>query len=62
MGLIKFIFGSFWTFIGALILVSIPFKFVYSIVHKLIRARTIRRVGYPPIYCDGDGDFKKEEE
>ena len=61
MELIKFIFSSFWVFIGSLTLILIPFKVFYGIIHKLIRARTIRKVGYPPAHCDGDGDFKEEK-
>ena len=35
---------------------------IYGIIHKIIRYFTIRKHGYPPEYCDGDGDFKKEFE
>lgn len=62
MEALKFIFSSFWIFLGFLILIGIPFRFMFGVFHKLIRARTIRKMGYPPIYCDGDGDFKKEED
>jgi len=62
MELLKFILSDFWVFIGAFALLSIslhyPTNLILQIIHKLIRARTIRKVGYPPIYCDGDGDFR----
>jgi hypothetical protein len=32
-------------------------NFILQIVHKNIRASTIRKVGYPPAHCDGDGDM-----
>lgn len=66
MRLIEFIFSGFWTFIGSLIMLYVllyfPTNLILMICHRLIRARTIRKIGYPPVYCDGDGDFKEEEE
>lgn len=43
------------------IIIYFPCDLIIRIVHKSIRAKTIRQVGYPPTYCDGDGDFKNEE-
>ncbi len=58
----KFIFSNFWYFIGFLIILSSVLKTIYGIFHKLIRHFTILKVGYPPSHCDGDGDFKENEE
>jgi hypothetical protein len=33
---------------------------ILQIVHKTIRAKTIRLKGYPPPHCDGDGDMNNE--
>jgi hypothetical protein len=64
MEALKFIFSGFWIFVGFLILFNMllygVLNLILQIIHKNIRARTIRKVGYPPVHCDGDGDFKKE--
>lgn len=34
---------------------------IYRIIHKIIRAISISKNGYPPPHCDGDGDFRSVE-
>ncbi len=59
MEMLRFIFGSFWVFVGVLILLYVPIQFLGQIIYRLIRQRTIIKMGYPPEHCDADGDFKK---
>lgn len=51
---------SFWAFVGVLImLLTILYYGCSTIVVMLqliLRASTIRKKGYPPAHCDGDGD------
>jgi hypothetical protein len=58
--ILHFIFSSFWVFIGFWILVSIPFTFVFKIIHVIIRRSNIKNKGWPPEHLDADGDFRKE--
>lgn len=58
---------SFPGFIAVIVilymLLYFPTNLILEIVHKLIRAKTIAKHGYPPDWCDGDGDaYKKGEE
>lgn len=62
MELVKFIFQDFWHFIGAAMLIGIPFNFLFKIWNRYLRSRNIRAHGYPPAHCDADGDFKPEKE
>lgn len=57
----KMALSGFWNFCGVFILLQLPLFFIGKIIHICVRAQTIRRKGYPPPYCDGDGDFKKKE-
>jgi hypothetical protein len=67
--IIEIALQSFWHFVGTCILLWMLFlaplqyiiTFVMKSIHKAIRAETIRKVGYPPKHCDGDGDFADTE-
>lgn len=59
MQLINLIFESFWHFIGACILLSILGNFILNLWNRFWRHLNIRKHGYPPNWCDADGDFKK---
>ena len=37
-------------------------QLILKMWHMFIRYLIIRKHGYPPPHCDGDGDFKKEIE
>ena len=52
--------GGFWRFIGFWILISLVVTAPIKIFRYFFRHLTIRKHGYPPEHCDGDGDFKKE--
>lgn len=38
-------------------LVNMPFR----MWNRLMRSRNIKAQGWPPPYCDADGDFKEEK-
>jgi hypothetical protein len=51
--------GSPWlTFFLALIIGQV----VAGVISRVLRIWSMRKLGYPPVYCDADGDFRKEEE
>lgn len=56
----------FWHFLGCFLLLYVIVYYsanlVLQIIHKVLRAKTIRLQGYPPAHCDADGDFKSEEQ
>lgn len=64
--IIELALESFWHFIGTCILLwmllILPMQYIINFmmnsIHKVIRAETIRKMGYPPKHCDADGDFK----
>ena len=58
---LEFTFTNFWHFLGMLILIGMPFRFVMFLYNRLLRHFTIRKYGYPPKHCDADGDFKNKE-
>lgn len=57
----KLALSGFWAFWGVLIILALLCNFILQIIHKIIRAITISKHGYPPPHCDGDGDFKETE-
>jgi hypothetical protein len=59
---LEIIFRSFWTFVGALLLLAIPFEFAFSVWNRFMRMLNIRKQGWPPPHCDGDGDFKGKDD
>lgn len=61
MEIIEFVFSGFWVFIGSLMIIALPIKFVLKMYNRTWRHWNIRKHGYPPAHCDADGDFKKEE-
>lgn len=60
MEILNFIFKSFWHFVGCSILLSGLANFIFLIWNRFWRHFNIRKHGYPPPYCDADGDFKTE--
>ena len=57
--------GGFMRYIGYLIMIIlilvIPAQTIMFIVNRTLRHWTIRKKGYPPNYCDADGDFIDED-
>lgn len=62
MKVLEFIFSSVWHFLGCLILLRMILCFVFLIWNRLFRHLNIRKHGYPPDYCDADGDCMNKEE
>ena len=56
MEFIKFIFSSFWVFVGFGVIFCIILNFLFIVWNRFIRHFNIRKHGYPPPHCDADGD------
>ena len=60
--ILQFIFSGFWIFLGFMILwtttVSVIAKLIFVLYNRTWRHWNIRKLGYPPIYCDADGDAR----
>ena len=61
MEIVHFLFGSFWIWLGFVVIVTIFIKGIYAFYNRILRHITIMKHGYLP-GCDADGDFKKEDE
>lgn len=61
MEVISFLFGSFWVWLGFIIVLTIFIKGFYLFYNRIFRHIAIMKHGYPP-GCDADGEFKKEED
>jgi hypothetical protein len=59
MEILEFIFSSFWTWLGCMIILYVPFDFIFKMYNRTLRHWNIRKHGYPPSHCDADGDFQK---
>ena len=62
MEVLEFIFKSFWHFIGSLIFISLFLQFAFLFWNRFLRHFNIRKHGYPPEWCDADGDFKESKD
>lgn len=55
--LFDLLLSDFFHFIGGIIILYIllyfPSNLILQIIHKIIRAKTISKHGYPPQHCDG---------
>jgi hypothetical protein len=51
------IFSGFFHFIGGVIILGMILKFLAFIWNRFWRHWVLRKHGYPPEYCDADGDF-----
>ena len=60
MEVLQFIFSSFWIWLGAMILIGVPLKFIYKSWTSLLRHLAIRKHGYPS-NCDANGEFLNTE-
>lgn len=62
--IIESVSGGFWRFCGYLIMIvvifGIPAKVLMFAINRPLRHYTLRKLGYPPIHCDADGDFKEQ--
>ena len=62
MDILSFVFSSFWVFIGSLLLIELPLKFLLNAIKLFVRQRNISKHGWPPEHLDADGDFKTDPE
>jgi len=62
MIVIKFIFSSFWIWLGFVLILSGIGTFVLKFYNRTLRRMNIKQHGYPPAHCDADGDFPEIEE
>jgi hypothetical protein len=60
MELIRFVFSSFWKWLGAVILLTILLNAPVRIIIRLIRRSMVLKQGWPPAHLDADGDWKPE--
>jgi hypothetical protein len=60
MELMQFIFSSFWTFVGVLMLgggaLTAILEVLWRSYNRTMRMISIRKHGWPPPHCDADGD------
>jgi len=57
---LQFILGDFWVFAGFVVILELILSFLFRAWNRFWRHMNIRKHGYPPSYCDADGDFKQE--
>ena len=54
---LKYVFGSFWMWLGFVIIVGMILNFIFKVYNRTLRQRNIMKHGYPPAHCDADGNF-----
>lgn len=57
MEIIQFMFQNFWTFLGCMVLIWLPFAFLQNILTIWTHSRNVKIHGWPPVK-----DSKKETE
>lgn len=55
----ELIFESIWNFV---IVFAIFSYLIYTLLESLFKFLNIRKHGYPPKWCDANGNFKKLDE
>jgi hypothetical protein len=56
----EFACSGFWTYIGVLIIISIPGNIIVRIWKAYLKHKTIKSIGWPPSHLDVNGNFKPE--
>ena len=59
---LKYVFGSFWMWLGFVIIVGMVLNFIFRSFNRTLRHRSIMKHGYPPEHCNADGDFLQIKE
>jgi hypothetical protein len=54
---LEFMFKSIWHFVGVGLMLGAIGDFILKMWNRTLRHWNIRKHGYPPSYCDADGDF-----
>jgi hypothetical protein len=66
MEALKFIFSSFWIWLGfTLLFTSVlyaTYRIIFLMYNRTLRHRVLMKHGYPPVHCDADGDFNPDNE
>ena len=63
MNIYEFISASPWiAFFLALIAGGVVVRVAIVLPNRILRHWNIRKHGYPPQHCDGDGDFRPDKE
>lgn len=66
MEALKFIFSSFWIWVGFMLMINLVLYFIVNMILKMynkkVKHKTLRMIGYPPEHCDADGDIIREIE
>lgn len=60
--LLNFIFKSFWTWFGSMLLLYVICHFTVGCINLIFRHMNIHKHGYPPIHCNADGDMRLVDE
>lgn len=58
---IRFLFSSFWIFIGFIVILTIVLQAIIIIISRIIRRSILIKCGWPPAHVDSDGDAIKQE-
>jgi hypothetical protein len=61
MDIVRFIFSSFWVWLGSVIIIYIPFNSVVFIVRAMVRGWMVKKQGWPPAHLDANGEWKEEK-
>lgn len=57
MKILDFIFQNFWIWAGSMAALWIIVHYFVLLINIFLRFFILRKYGYPPEYCDVDGDF-----
>ena len=62
MELFNLIFKTWWSLLGAIVVLGILTGFINGMISALLEHLSIRKLGYPPEWCDSSGNFRKYPE
>jgi hypothetical protein len=64
MEALKFIFSSFWIWLGFtftfITFVYATYRLIFLMYNRTLRHLNIKKHGYPPEHCDADGDLRTD--
>ena len=64
MKALEFILSSFWHWAGFMAILATILYFGCNIIlqlgNRILRHSTLKKIGYPPVHCDGDGDCRED--
>ena len=66
MKALEFILSSFWHWAGFMAILALILYFscntILHLVNRILRHSTLKKIGYPPVHCDADGDSRDDYE